>query len=169
MCIRDRSRRQRAGLRTLTALLCLVVAVPIGTAVTYSLIQRDVVATLFGGAAAPDGDAETDGRPGVGPDPWAGVSRVNMLLLGSDAGDDRIGVRTDSMIVASVNPQTGDTLMFSLPRNLENVPFPKSNPVSYTHLDVYKRQGLADCRNPRHGARPCGSNGCLHRLSLIHI
>lgn len=138
------SRRQRAGLRTLTALLCLVVAVPIGTAVNYSLIQRDVVATLFGGAAAPDGDAETDGRPGVGPDPWAGVSRVNMLLLGSDAGDDRIGVRTDSMIVASVNPQTGDTLMFSLPRNLENVPFPKSNPLSKLYPKGYNC-GPPDC------------------------
>ena len=67
-----------------------------------------------------------------------------MLLLGSDAGDDRIGVRTDSMIVASVNPQTGDTLMFSLPRNLENVPFPKSNPLYKLYPKGYNC-GPPDC------------------------
>ena len=110
------SRRQRAGLRALTALLCIVVLVPMGTVVSYSLIQRDVVGALFGTAALTNG-GDSGAQPGKGPDPWSGVARVNMLLLGSDAGDDRIGVRTDSMIVASINPQTGDTLLFSLPRN----------------------------------------------------
>ena len=103
----------------------------------YSLIQRDVVASLFGVQQGTPEEEETNAQPGTGVDPWEGVSRVNMLLLGSDAGDDRIGTRTDSMIVASINPQTGDTLLFSLPRNLENVPFPKTNPLS---KDVYKRQ-----------------------------
>ncbi len=119
-------RVQRGGLRAFTAVMCLVVAVPMATAVRYSLIQRDIVGTLFGSGR--DGNGAL-ARPGEGPDPWEGVARVNLLLIGSDAGDDRIGVRTDSMIVASINPQTGDSLMFSLPRNLEKVPFPKSNPL----------------------------------------
>lgn len=124
-------RSQRGGLRVLTAALCLVIAVPMGTAVGYSLIQRDIVGAVFvnGGSAGTD-TPDAPSRPGPGPDPWAGIPRVNMLLLGSDAGDDRIGVRTDSMMVASIDPSTGETLLFSLPRNLENVPFPKSNPLS---------------------------------------
>ena len=121
-------RVQRVGLRALSVLMCLVVAVPMATAVRYSLIQRDVIGTLF---AQVDLD-QTDGgtaRPGGGADPWADVSRVNVLLLGSDAGDDRIGVRTDSMMIASIEPRTGQTILFSFPRNLQNVPFPVTNPL----------------------------------------
>ena len=62
-------------------------------------------------------------------DPWAGTPRVNVLLLGSDAGADRTGVRTDSMMVASINTRTGDTVLFGLPRNLQNVPFPEHDPL----------------------------------------
>ena len=57
-------RVQRVGLRALSALLCVVIAVPMATAVRYSLIQRDVIGTLFGQS----GDVGTDGeaaRPSV--------------------------------------------------------------------------------------------------------
>ncbi|HMT31901.1 MAG TPA: LCP family protein [Dermatophilaceae bacterium] len=121
-------RVQRVGLRALSALLCVVIAVPMATAVRYSLIQRDVIGTLFGQS----GDVGTDGeaaRPSGGADPWADVPRVNVLLIGSDAGDDRIGVRTDSMMIASIEPKTGQTILFSFPRNMQNVPFPMSNPL----------------------------------------
>jgi len=138
------TRQQRVGLRVLTTLLCVAIIVPMGTAVSYSLIQRDVVASLFGVQQGSTDEGETSAQPGTGPDPWDGVSRVNMLLLGSDAGSDRIGTRTDSMIVASINPQTGDTLLFSLPRNLENVPFPKSNPLYKLYPQGYNC-GPPDC------------------------
>ena len=121
--------RQRLGLRLFTALMCLLIAVPVAQATRYALIQRDVVDVVF--SAADDRPASaTTVRPTSGSDPWAGVGRVNVLLIGSDAGDDRIGVRTDSMIVASIDPASGQTVLFSLPRNMENVPFPKSNPLS---------------------------------------
>ena len=55
--------------------------------------------------------------------------RLNILLLGSDAGPDRWGVRPDSITVASVDANTGRTVLFSLPRNLEYVPFPESSPL----------------------------------------
>jgi LCP family protein required for cell wall assembly len=138
------TRRQRVGLRALTALLCVAVILPMGTAVSYSLIQRDIVASLFGVQQGTTDEGETSAQPGTGADPWEGVGRVNMLLLGSDAGSDRIGTRTDSMIVASINPQTGDTLLFSLPRNLENVPFPKSNPLYKLYPQGYNC-GPPDC------------------------
>lgn len=43
--------------------------------------------------------------------------RLNVLLLGGDAGPGRSGLRTDSVIVASVDEATGDAALFSIPRN----------------------------------------------------
>ncbi len=50
--------------------------------------------------------------------------RFTVLLLGGDAGPDRVGTRPDSLTLASIDARTGRTVLFSLPRNLENVPFP---------------------------------------------
>lgn len=55
--------------------------------------------------------------------------RINVLLIGGDAGANREGLRADSITVASISAATGRTVLFSLPRNLENVPFPKSSPM----------------------------------------
>lgn len=62
--------------------------------------------------------------------PFAGVDRVNVLLLGGDAGPGRYSMRTDSMIVVSIDPATGDTAMISIPRNLEDLPFPPGTPLA---------------------------------------
>ena len=56
--------------------------------------------------------------------PIVGENRVNVLLLGGDAGPGRWSLRTDSMIVISIDPATGDTAMISVPRNLTRLPFP---------------------------------------------
>src|SRR3954452_9155280 len=49
--------------------------------------------------------------------------RYTVLLLGGDAGPDRVGTRPDSVTLASIDAATGRTVLFSLPRNLEDVPF----------------------------------------------
>lgn len=109
------------------ALLCCLVAAPLAIGARYSMVQRDVVTKVF--AKAEDGVSAT--RPTILPDadPWGGSPRVNVLLLGGDGSVDREGVRTDSVIVASMDVDTGDTVLFSLPRNLEEVPFPKDSPL----------------------------------------
>ncbi|MDO8362252.1 MAG: LCP family protein [Actinomycetota bacterium] len=56
--------------------------------------------------------------------PIVGENRVNVLLLGGDAGPGRWSLRTDTMVVISIDPLTGDTAMISVPRNLRNLPFP---------------------------------------------
>ena len=56
---------------------------------------------------------------------WDGLERVNFLLLGSDAGVGRTGTRTDTIILLSVEPESGDAAMFSIPRNLTEVPLPE--------------------------------------------
>lgn len=47
------------------------------------------------------------------------------MLLGSDAGVGRIGTRTDTIILFSIEPDTGDAAMFSIPRNLTEAPLPE--------------------------------------------
>lgn len=52
-----------------------------------------------------------------------GVDRLNILLLGGDAGPGRRGLRTDTMILVSLDPITGDAAMFGIPRNFGGVAF----------------------------------------------
>lgn len=124
---------QRVGGIALVAALVAAIAAPSSVGVRYALIQHDVLASsVF--SQGPDtsalaGAPEAAGPQAGAPDPWAGRPRVNILLLGSDAGADRTGVRTDSMIVASINTRTGDTVLLGVPRSLQNVPFSEANPL----------------------------------------
>ncbi|OLM30055.1 hypothetical protein Ae717Ps2_0949c [Pseudonocardia sp. Ae717_Ps2] len=99
------------------ALLCLAVAVPFGYGVELVNSQRGLLNSLFqgGGTSA----AEALGKP-----------RLNVLLLGSDAGDDRTGTRTDTMMVASIDTRSGRTTLFSLPRNIQRAEFPPGSPAA---------------------------------------
>ena len=56
--------------------------------------------------------------------PWAADGRLNLLLIGSDAGPGRYQMRSDTMIVLSVDVVTARAAMFGVPRNIENVPLP---------------------------------------------
>ncbi|MCJ7726913.1 MAG: LCP family protein [Acidimicrobiia bacterium] len=70
------------------------------------------------------------------PDPFSGLDRINVLLLGGDSGVDREGIRTDTMIVVSIDPVTGWTAMLSVPRNNMNVPYPETLPA-YNAYDCH--------------------------------
>lgn len=114
---------QAAVILGLTAISVLVAAPPLAVA-RYAYLQRDLVTNLFpdedpmsGLAAGKDGAADSE-------DPFGGRDRITILLLASDAGPDRTGVRTDSMVAASIDTHTGDIVLFSLPRNLQQVPMP---------------------------------------------
>jgi LCP family protein required for cell wall assembly len=48
--------------------------------------------------------------------------RLTVLILGSDARDNVIGQRTDTIIVVTIDPGTGRVAMVSLPRDTVNVP-----------------------------------------------
>jgi LCP family protein required for cell wall assembly len=56
--------------------------------------------------------------------PWAADGRLNMLLIGSDAGPGRWSLRSDTMIVLSVDIATAQAVLFGIPRNIVNVPLP---------------------------------------------
>ena len=70
-------------------------------------VQRDLILSVFDGGGSSE--------------PYEG--RYNILLLGGDSGEHRSGLRPDAISVASVDEDTGRTVLLSLPRNMENVPF----------------------------------------------
>ncbi|HEU5156827.1 MAG TPA: LCP family protein [Streptosporangiaceae bacterium] len=111
--------RRTAGHVTVGA-LCVLLCLPFAWAARSTNIYRDTVTSIF----QPGNPAKRVNAH----NPWAGKPRVNILLLGGDAAGNRVGVRTDSMTLASVDTRTGDTVLLSLPRNLEHFPMPEGPP-----------------------------------------
>lgn len=98
---------QRRAAIGINGLLCLSVAGSLLFGAHLVGVQRDFMLTLFGNGEA---SAAHDGR-------------YNVLLLGGDSGKSRWGLRPDSIQVASIDAETGRTLLIGLPRNLEGFPF----------------------------------------------
>ena len=71
-----------------------------------------------------------------------GETRVNVLLLGGDAGPGRPGLRTDSIIVVSIDSETGKGVVISIPRNMDDMPFPEGTPLAEEFPDGF--DGLAN-------------------------
>ncbi|MFT3876604.1 MAG: LCP family protein [Propioniciclava sp.] len=110
---------QRALGSVLIGALALVVAAPTfaGARTLYDTTQL-ISGVLNGGGAGEDNPYGTVFNP------WAHKARLNVLVLGGDAGADRTGNRTDTVMLASIDTKTGNTLLFSLPRQTERMPFP---------------------------------------------
>lgn len=112
--------------------LCLAAAVPATYASRSAMVTADAVETVFEAnrsATVPAGVTKED--------PWAGQDRVNVLLLGGDGGEGRTGVRTDTVILASIATRTGKTTLFSLPRNMMYAQFPEGSPLHDVYPDGY--------------------------------
>lgn len=107
------ARRHRLGFAMLSVGLAFAVALGLVASANVVSAQRKLVSTVFAG----------------GGDQAAKAGRINILLMGGDAGPDRNGLRPDSMTVASIDQATGRTVLISLPRNLERAPFPESSPM----------------------------------------
>ncbi|HHU09134.1 MAG TPA: LytR family transcriptional regulator [Intrasporangiaceae bacterium] len=115
---------------TFTTVMCLLVATPVAFAVNGIDIQRQTLKEVLTDTTRAPTTAQSK-------DPWAGIPRVNLLLLGADDDPDRQGVRPDSIMVASVDTATGDAVFIGLPRNLERVPFPTGNPLREIYPDGF--------------------------------
>ncbi|MFQ5517635.1 MAG: hypothetical protein ACE5E8_08670 [Acidimicrobiia bacterium] len=64
--------------------------------------------------------------------------RITILLAGGDAGPGRSGLRTDVMMVASLDTKTGAAAIFGIPRHIRGVPLPKilrGSPFLAEHYD----------------------------------
>jgi len=56
--------------------------------------------------------------------------RYNIMLLGADAGSDRIGIRPDSISVISIDAVTGQAVNIAVPRNMQHVGFSSGSPMN---------------------------------------
>ena len=119
----------------LAAVLCAAVAVPTVALSNAAVATQSATDALFGGLApaSPKAQAGTE----VSAEEAFADGRVNVLLLGGDSGEDRQGLRTDTVIVASLDVATGRTVLFSLPRNLQDIPFPPGSAMARAWPDGF--------------------------------
>jgi LCP family protein required for cell wall assembly len=106
-------RGHRLMMTVLNGTLCFTLSGALLFASHLVAVQRDFITSVFGG------DEVTQTEDG----------RYNILLLGGDAGPERVGLRPDSITIASIDEDTGRTVLFGLPRNLADVPFPAGSPM----------------------------------------
>ncbi|MEN8041572.1 MAG: LCP family protein [Actinomycetota bacterium] len=111
----------------------------------YDVVQYDLITSVFGGnstasdttttqPAPPSTDASGNTVATTAPSTtttappakiYEGDDRLNILLIGGDFGEGRTGIRTDTMITVSIDPVTGESAMFSVPRNWTYAPLPE--------------------------------------------
>jgi LCP family protein required for cell wall assembly len=108
LSLRMGHRRAAVGIN---GILCFSVAAVLLFGAHLVGVQRDFIQTMFGGTDV------TDAHEG----------RYNVLLMGGDSGIDRWGLRPDSLTVASIDADTGRTVLISLPRNMQNFEFARGS------------------------------------------
>ncbi len=117
--------KQRLAVVGLNSVLAFSVAGSLLFASHMVSVQRTFIATMFG-----DGQATE-----------ATAGRYNVLLLGGDSGADRWGLRPDSLSVASIDQETGRAILFGLPRNMTNFPFPAGSVMAEQFPNGYDCEG----------------------------
>ena len=118
-------RNHRLWMTGINSVLCFVTAGTLFFAAHLVAVQTSFVGSVF---AASDVSKPQEGR-------------YNLLLLGGDSGPDRDGLRPDSLTVASIDRSTGQTVLIGLPRNLQNVPFPKGSVMDKQFPDGFNGEG----------------------------
>jgi LCP family protein required for cell wall assembly len=86
-----------------------------------------------------------------------GVERITILFAGGDAGPGRGGLRTDSMIVGTIDIATGRAALFSFPRNMAQIPLPKRFASAF--VDLQRRLAPAP-RPDEDGEQPRAFGPC---------
>lgn len=151
----DRSWRTPLALGAV-GVLAITTVVPLAVAADYvwetdrmleRVFHNDDDTTAIPGTVATTAPTATTGASPTGPSttaapttterPFVGLDRVNILLLGGDSGPGRWSMRTDSMIVVSIDPDSGDTAMVSVPRNLPAIEFPPGTALAERFPDGF--------------------------------
>jgi LCP family protein required for cell wall assembly len=103
------ARKQRLWMTAMNSALCLSLAGGMFFAAHLVSVQDGLIDTVF--------VSQNVSGPNSG--------RYNVLLLGGDSGEGRNGLRPDSLTLASIDAETGRSILIGLPRNLQDVPFPE--------------------------------------------
>ncbi len=89
-----------------------------------------------GASPAASAYAGTAAQPQPSIAPWNG-GRLNVLLVGVDQRPADRTFNTDTMIVASIDPTSGQVSMFSVPRDFEQIPLPPTWPAAAYFGGIY--------------------------------
>jgi LCP family protein required for cell wall assembly len=119
-------RQHRLAVVGVNGFLCFSVAGALLFGAHVVGVQRGLMISMFS-----DGEA-------VG----AHDGRFNVLLMGGDSGAGRWGLRPDSMTVASIDAETGKTVLISLPRNMQNFPFAEGSVMDEQFPDGFDADGM---------------------------
>lgn len=123
-----RAIRSQAG--GILAGLSLVVLVSHGVLGYYAWSFYDAGTRIFVGEPGPDGTPAPSLDPSADPEyeatpqatPETRQSRITILLTGIDAAPTRTQALTDTLLVLSVDPNTGKGVMISFPRDIAEFP-----------------------------------------------
>jgi LCP family protein required for cell wall assembly len=118
-------KNQRLAAVGINGVLCFTVAGVLLFGSHLVGVQRDFIQAMFGDGSA---SGSTHGR-------------YNVLLLGGDSGAGRWGLRPDSMTVASIDEETGKTVLVGLPRNMANFTFAKGSVMDEQFPDGFDCDG----------------------------
>jgi LCP family protein required for cell wall assembly len=119
-------RQHRLAVVGVNGFLCFSVAGALLFGAHVVGVQRGLMISMFSDGAA------------VG----AHDGRFNVLLMGGDSGAGRWGLRPDSMTVASIDDETGKTVLISLPRNMQNFPFAEGSVMDEQFPDGFDVDGM---------------------------
>ena len=111
----------RVAVAGLAIIAVAVSAGGVGYAAIVTGSARSLLDTVFSGGSI---EPPIDGR-------------YNILLLGGDAGPDRLGMRPDSISVVSIDAATGAATIIGIPRNLEQARFSAGSPLEGPFPDGY--------------------------------
>ena len=94
-------------------------------------------------------EASSADAPFLPVDERMGQDRITVLLAGGDAGPGRSGLRTDTMMVVTMDLNTGKGAIFSLARNLSRVPLPPRFANAFREMEIqYARMEWEKNRPP---------------------
>ena len=135
--------RRSVGALVVTAFI-FVIAAPLAVGARYSIAQLQLLGSVFG-------DPQSTDQPPVDPhaeNPWEGIPRVNILLLGTDSTEVRkkdnggqYSFRTDTIMVASIDTTSGDLTLIQIPRNVQYTPFPEGSELAKLFPRGFRGEG----------------------------
>ena len=150
-----RPRRLGSGKRAIGAILVTVLAfgvtAPTAIGARYARDQALLLDNVF---TTGEDEVTSSSRPTLTAeaheDPWADIPRINILLLGADGSDSRadqveeFSVRTDTIMLASIDTESGATTIIQIPRNLQFTPFPEGSEMDEAFPNGFRGEPAGD-------------------------
>lgn len=136
-----RPRRLGQAKRMVCAVLVGALSLVVGTPIAVGANYAQVLASTLGSTFSKQGEVVSDTNPTIeapGPSAFGDLERLNVLLLGSDLDERRLeqarrqgfGLRTDTIMLASIDTRTGETAIIQIPRNVQRTPFPPASQMA---------------------------------------